>query len=330
MYPFLLTSDLHLTDKVEDEYRWTIFDRLHEAARRSRAKAVVITGDVTDAKDRHSATLTNRVVDCMSRLAATVGDVTILLGNHDYLLEGTPFFEFLRYVPNVHFVTEPTKIMNFVFIPHSRKLPLPGLELVDEDTEICFLHQTVTGAVTSNGTAMEGELDGRKFPHLKTCKYISGDIHVPQVIGKVEYVGSPYPVHFGDTYNAQFLTVFSPVEIERHRWQGLRRESVRVSSPRDIERLELRKGDQVKVVLCLEAHQVAHWQDIKREVEAQVAATGAQLVSLRLEMPRVARQQTSTRVRLVEGSSALARYAADRGVDPLTYEVGERLVRSGK
>ncbi|HWY34909.1 MAG TPA: hypothetical protein VNX68_09695, partial [Nitrosopumilaceae archaeon] len=67
----LITSDLHLTDKDRDEYRWGLFPWLKQQIISYKPTTLLFLGDTTDAKDRHSAKLTNRIVDCFTDLAKT-------------------------------------------------------------------------------------------------------------------------------------------------------------------------------------------------------------------------------------------------------------------
>jgi hypothetical protein len=188
MYPALLTSDLHLTDNPSDEYRWSIFDRLEAVGKQCDARSLLILGDLTDAKDRHSAKLVNRLTNSIDSLA-DVMNVYILKGNHDYLNEDWPFFDFLGRLDGVKFLVNPLSLKvgnepaHWVFIPHTRDKVLHGIRLVQPTTRYCFMHHTVKGAIASNGMRMEDEGPGIRWPHVDTCKYYSGDIHVPQRVG---------------------------------------------------------------------------------------------------------------------------------------------------
>ena len=83
--PFaILITDLHLTEKQEDQYRFNIFPWL--VTRHSKDKsirAVFILGDLTDRKDNHSAWFVNKIVSSLRALTAHFDDVFILKGNHD-------------------------------------------------------------------------------------------------------------------------------------------------------------------------------------------------------------------------------------------------------
>lgn len=329
VYPALLTTDLHLTANVNDAYRWTIFDQLHELRRKHKARTLIICGDLTDAKDNHSATLVNSIVESLASFADSGCEVIVLQGNHDYLLAGNPFFEFLNQIDKVQFVSKPCALGPWVFIPHSRVLPLPGLELISASTTHCFMHQTLSGAKASNGQQMQGELTSKQLPHRSTCKYYSGDIHVPQFCGDVEYVGSPYPVHFGDTFKPRVLVLEDEEDVLVRDWEGLRRVTTMVSSADELSNWA-RKGDQLKVRLALSRQDMPEWHERKREVQAWCDRRGVKLVSVELQQPSIRKQlrDDPQPARHVDASPAavLARYVKDRGVAPDVADAGLSII----
>lgn len=326
-----MTTDLHLVDRPDAEYRWKVFDRIEEEARDVKPRALLILGDVTDAKDGHSARLVNRIVDQLMRMKEACSRVIVLQGNHDYLQKETPFLSFINHVPGLRFVTSPCRMREWVLIPHSRTTPLPGLELVDETTRVCFMHQTVSGALTSNGQRMEGEV--ARLPHLDTCNYYSGDIHVPQLASGVEYVGAPYPVHFGDEYKPRFLVMASHRNVRSVRWQGLRRASASIEHPKDLEDLQLKKDDQLKVRLVLSRDQMADWHAAKRDVQAWCDQRGVRLMSIELAAPPTRRQLVtgvSAPSRTSDPAQVVSRYCRSRGIDDVAHEVGLSIVERFK
>ena len=49
-----------------------------------------------------------------------------------------------------------------------------------------------------NGFSLEG-YESKKMDKC-SATIIAGDIHVPQLVGNVEYVGSPYRIRFNDAF----------------------------------------------------------------------------------------------------------------------------------
>lgn len=284
LLPALLTADLHLTASPKDEYRWRLFDYLVDQCRAEQVKTMVILGDLTDSKDYHPSSLTNRIVREISRLSAVVDRVIILMGNHDYLRAGHAYFEFLSYLPKVEFVAESTDYVlddgpAAIFLPHTKtpNKDWEGLDLTHYN--YAFIHQTVGGAIASNGMAMTDE----GVPKIVGPKVYSGDIHVPQVIREVEYVGSPYHVHFGDRFKPRLVLLDRRNRAVDLHFASVERTSIQVAGLRDLKRLELRPGDQVKLTVNLAPAEKHEWARIKREAlkwleAAEVEVHGINLV----------------------------------------------------
>lgn len=303
--------------------------------RKYAARTLIVCGDVTDAKDNHSCELVNSIVDALASFAREGCEVIVLQGNHDYLLLGHPFFAFLNQIEGMRFISTPRRVGEWVFLPHSRLLPLPGLQLIDHNTTHCFMHQTVHGALASNGQRMEGELKARQLPMLHSCTYYSGDIHVPQVCGAVHYIGSPYPVHFGDSYNPRVLVLTDAGgKAKEHHWQGLRRVVAQVGSAEELRGSGAREGDQLKVRLALSRQDMPEWHERKREVQAWCDRRGVRLMSVELLRPATRKQirDDDTKAPLVDRVDAaplsvLHRYVKDRGLAPQVADAGREIVR---
>lgn len=327
--PALLCSDLHLTANPRDEYRWDLFPWLLRTCVKNDVKTVAILGDLTDAKDYHSAELVNKVVQSVVALTWVGVDVRILMGNHDYLRADHAFFKFLNEVPRVKFICTPwdssAEGAACLWLPHSKH---PGTEWAGFDFshfQHVFMHQTVSGSVSSNGQAMHG--DDLPLEAMRAAgKVWSGDIHVPQRMGVVEYVGSPYHVHFGDAFRPRCVL------LEEHGCSDLRFRTisrVTLDLPGDWDALpaSLRPGDQVKVRVHLKPAEVHHWQAIRRELLAelqrlQVQVHGVQLVA---EKGR-GRVRVHAPGKVLAPEDVLLRHVQDNELGPDMYEVGLELL----
>jgi hypothetical protein len=204
----LVTADLHLSDNPRDAYRHKILQRLYKHAERLGVQRTFILGDLTEAKNSHSDWLVNAVSEHVRRFTK-LGDVILLKGNHDYLSDpDVPFFHFLRHMPQVRWVCNPTGctlpgIGRTLFLPHTRAYKRDWAGLSFEGYDYLFAHCSVTGAGTGHGRRLEGGVPLSIFP--RDARVISGDIHVPQQVGCVTYVGAPSLVDFGDDYQPRFL-----------------------------------------------------------------------------------------------------------------------------
>lgn len=224
MSVYLLTTDLHLTDKAQDAYRFDLFPWLARTCLKRQVTDLCILGDLTDAKDRHPASLVQKVVDALQLLVENCGArVHILKGNHDYAVDATnPFFQFLKHMPGIHYYTFPSFVNEEVlFLPNTRDpaKDWAKLDLQDVKYRYIFLHQGFLGAKTSQGFALTTGIDATKVLGAHNDWLFSGDIHVPQECGPVTYVGTPYPIHFDDTYQCRVLLLRpdkAPLSIPYH------------------------------------------------------------------------------------------------------------------
>lgn len=216
----LLTSDVHFTTAPRDSYRWGLFPWLKETIEKHKVTTLVINGDLTEAKDRHPSALVNSLVSWVAVLASMC-DVVINKGNHDGLDLSQPFFGFLKDIPGVIFVTDPAEVDlplgKALFLPNT---PDPEAEWKDlragfNNYSAIFCHQTFQGCVRDNGTKSD---EGAALSLFKGYrgKVYSGDIHVPQKLGPVTYIGAPYRIRFGDTFEPRCLLLEGSSEKNLH------------------------------------------------------------------------------------------------------------------
>lgn len=203
----LMISDLHLTTSPPEQYRHDAMRFVQDQVKKEKPDALLILGDLTEEKDRHSAQLVNKVVDHLAtfgKLAPTI----VMMGNHDYHNEGHPFFAFIERMEGVMWidkVTDGRRVGNIfdidlddcVFLPHTRNHKRDWDHIDWSIYDIAFAHNTFTGAASAQGHELEGiplgVIPGR-------IDVYAGDVHVPQSIHNVTYIGAPYSVDFGDNY----------------------------------------------------------------------------------------------------------------------------------
>lgn len=276
----LLISDLHLTDNPRDAYRWKLFEWLAEALVKHNIDNLFILGDLTQNKDYHSAGLVNKIVSAINDLPT---DVVILAGNHDGIDPECPYFKFLSRLGNVEYITKQTELIpGYNFIPYSKE-PFRFLEAACRHPGYVFLHATVTGAKSENGMEMKG-WPREAFGPTPQAKIFSGDIHVPQVIGPVEYVGAPYPVRFGDKFKGRAVML----EDSKQPVSLLIPNIQRAMLTADVRNgfvipAMLNAGDQVKVRIRLAATEFGDWHDLKKLVVHECMNRGIDLCGVELE-----------------------------------------------
>lgn len=185
-----------------------------EIAQKRKPDGIAILGDLTEGKDRHSAWLVNRVVHHLDALAS-IAPLMVMMGNHDYHNEGHPFFEFISKVRNIAWVGRvsthqqlPKKMAEAfdgcLFLPHTRTYEKDWGAVQMKGRRFIFAHNAFHGASSGFGHTVEG-IPVSVFP--KDARVIAGDIHVPQTLGPVTYVGAPYTVDFGDDYKPRLLSL---------------------------------------------------------------------------------------------------------------------------
>lgn len=327
--PALLVSDPHFTANPADEYRWGLWPWLRTQLDAEKAKTLLILGDLTDAKDYHPSALVNRICKEITETKKHVDRVVILMGNHDYLKGGDMFFRFLSLQRGVDVITRPTESAlngeaTAIFMPHTRN---PARDWKDFDFshyQYMFMHQTVRGATSESGQ----ELDGERMPPLTAGKTFSGDIHVPQHVGPVEYVGSPYAVHHGDSFKPRCVVLDRDGKQFDLHYKTVSRGSIEVRSIdalREVAR-SFKANDQVKVRIVLTEGEKHRWSAMRREAAELLEQHNLVVNGLKLEVDRsgrssgfAARPVSDPRDALIEfvEANALGGDLLDAGLDCL-------------
>lgn len=323
--PVIIVSDPHFTANPADEYRWGLWPWLAGEITAEKARTLLILGDLTDAKDYHSAELVNRLTSAIA--AVPIEEVVVLAGNHDWLKQGGVFFKFLQHLqkPRVRVITEPAEDLGADGDPTCMFLPFtksPARDWKDRDFshyDYLFMHQTAPGSIASNGQKMDGD----ELPPLNAGKVYSGDIHVPQTIGQIEYVGSPYHVHFGDSFKPRCLVIDRKRKAYDLHFETITRRALSISSLAELGKLGIEKGDQIKITVHLSEAEAHQWTTIRWGVIKDVKELGAHLHGIKLVIQK-------TNERLGEPRQRKAPNPADAVVRFVTsQELGADVLDSG-
>lgn len=278
-------SDLHLTSNPRDEYRFDLFPWLANQCQKLKVKNVYILGDLTDAKDYHPSTLVNNVVQAIMLLVeqAELEQLVILRGNHDGINPEWPYFRFLEELPKVSFICEPTRYGDMLFLPHSREPDKDWHKYVSalfNDKLTVLAHMTVSGSESESGTTMADGINAAYFKH--TRKTWAGDVHVPQKIGKVEYIGAPYHIRFGDTFDPRCVHINNSGKTTDLHFESPRKIMVDVRGADYEASLVPKPGDHVKVRIHLSRSEYGTWKVKKKEIEEWAKKQKAELISVEL------------------------------------------------
>lgn len=323
----LITADLHLNDNPRDAYRHDFISQLPGIAKDIKADWVAILGDLTEEKDRHGAWLVNRIVNHIWDIAQAVPRVYVLRGNHDYLEEENPFYAFINKIERVTWINTPTTI-NFnsgheaLFLPHTSDYKRDWAKHVGG--RIVFAHNTFEGATGESGR----ELHGIPLDVIKDCdRVISGDIHKPQKIKNLTYVGAPYTIDFGDDYEPRMLKLDTKRNtVSELLCNGPQKRLIEITDVKQLPRVTL-KGDVYKVRIHLSLEQHQDWHKIKDLISRWAEQHGVHLHQAQPIVTRTLRLKKASGANLQTSDTDLLRkYAKVRGVDERTLKTGLNLM----
>lgn len=294
----IITADLHFDDNPRNSDRWNLFPWLRKQAQKYKVSHILILGDVTDSKNRHDAALVNKLVDNIFELSL-YAKVIILVGNHDFIDEKSPFFAFLsKLTTNVIFIRKPKTIELDIglslFLPCTRNYREEWKDLDFERYDLIFTHQSYDGCISENGTKLKG-IPPSYFASFKGKVY-SGDVHVAQKVSKnIEYVGAPYRIHFGDQYTPRTILHTSGKPIDLH-FKGRPRELLDCKTLEEVREASFEIGAQVKIRYHLRRRDYPEWPKIKKEIKALAERRGWETCGLQLKTIQVKSREKDTLV----------------------------------
>ena len=329
----LLTADLHLTDRTNDAYRFEFFRWLEE----QKYDVLIILGDLTEEKDYHSSRLVNLVVNELVSIVESDKEIHVLMGNHDYSNPESPFFGFVSHLPNCHYHATPRiweiGTARWAFFPHT-KTPADYLERMQRGADLgvnfTLCHQLFSGAVSEHGRKLSGWNPGV----LDQCgKVFAGDIHVPQVIGEVEYIGAPYPIHFGDAFQPRVVVVDKYRECLDLYPPYIKKLILTINDPEQIEyKPAWSAGDQVKVVMNLSRSSFHEWEGYRKQIQKICKRSGLVLCGIELKertRPTLDNKPTKKIIQHISHAEQFKQFCAYAGVDKNDITFGEELISNG-
>ena len=327
----LVVSDLHLTDRPQDSYRLELFPWLADLASSCQAKRLFILGDLTEQKDRHSAGLVNHVVKVLRDFPVPV---TIIKGNHDYIDADTPFFAFLSDIANVQFVSKPTWVIvegeRVLLLPHTRTPETDWARYFDKlplETQI-LAHMTVKGAVGENGQTLDGipyvELVARLSKNI-----LSGDVHVAQTVGRVEYVGAPYDLKFGDHAKRSALAFDARGKRSEHLFPAPRKHVIRVTGTTVRPELfkKVKANDQVQVVVELSIEDAGKIDVVRAAANQLVTDRAATVANLQVLLGVSTDSAEPASGVVTDVQTAFEQFIAEHKLAPNLVEAGRECLR---
>jgi len=324
----LLVADLHLTDKIEDNYRWRIFSFIKKLYDKNKVDIIIILGDLTEEKDNHSSILTNKIYNEIQELDWCI----ILKGNHDYINEKEPFFRFLGEGDKNNKINYISKINNydyedFLFLPHSQN-PVEEWKDIDLNKyKYIFMHQPIIGSIGMSGFDMKKGLPSNYFKNYKGKVY-SGDIHKRQGV----YVGSPYPINFGDS-NDGGVTILDTKSGKEEFISFISIKKLNIDLNMDnkdliLEELDLKENDQIKVKIYLTQENIFNYENIKKKLQNYCKEKKILLKSIEMKKINSESKKQEKLIKDLNNEFAILKgFSIKENLDSFTLEGGESLVK---
>lgn len=328
----LVTADWQLAANPRDYYRHRLLRRMYNEAAELGVTQTFLLGDITEEKDRHTDWLVNKVVEHIEWFTR-LGPVYIDQGNHDYLSDpDMPFFFFLRHLRAVRWVRQPTAFNSpglgrVMFLPHTRNHKRDWKGLTFKDAAYIFAHNTFAGARMAGGRAIEGGIPTDIFP--QRARVIAGDVHIPQTVGKVTYVGAPYTVDFGDDYQGRFL-ILDGKKATSHRLLGPQKRLIEFDHQLHLEHGKndtYHPGDILKIRIAVPRSQIATWSKLRDD--AKEWATRAECKVWSIEPVIIEDKIAKKRIRRAEVKSdgeVMKEFARTRGISSQMLTYGEKFL----
>jgi len=315
---YLLTADIHLDDKPENEYRWEVFTELDKVD----ADEIMILGDLTDRADYHSSRLVNRLVPQLKRRRRRV---TILRGNHDTPLNGPAYWSFLSEISGIEYIDGPMGRNHRLLLLPSTPDPAMDWQAVAWDRHICtFMHQTVFGATLRTGIYADKGMSLDIFP--EGMRVYSGDLHYPHKIGCVTYVGAPHPKNFGDDHDCRFLVLDDDFRIQKSvPLSPMRKHIIDVDSVAALRDFAVNPHDQVIVRFRMDPAHAEHWPRDRDTIAQWAQQNDVNLVSSEPSAVFV-RGTAAQPIAATDPKQVLEAFGISEGLDEHTMKVGMELL----
>ncbi len=330
----LWTSDIHLDGSPKNSYRFDILPWLESTALAKRVDFVGINGDLTEAKDKHPSTLVNKIVEFFAK---SKNQWVINIGNHDFYDPEFPFFGFMRNFENVRVIRKPASAKLPVAADYTQTLILPSSKEWEtlwppffeggKSYPYIFVHATFDKTKTETGFKLSG-VPPKFFPRKQYGRIFAGDIHMPgEVIDRIDYIGSPHRVYFGDQFTPRVLWI-SKREIQDLEPGMCSRHTIIVRKINDLTRFdEIRPADQVKIRVRLRRSDFPEWSRIRKELATEAGKLGWDVHGIEL-MELITRQKltdepsSNTDVKILTPKERLVAFAESRNLSEAEIKFG--------
>jgi hypothetical protein len=140
--------------------------------------------------------------------------------------------------------------------------------------DVIACHQTFTGSKVGSQVLQGTSPDRLSVANVGTARVFSGDIHHPQRVGNVQYIGAPYQINFGDNYTGRVLYIGKGTTEVIENIEAPRKHLVTITSA-DIEtstwKKDIYSGDFVRVSLRVNESEVLDVDKLKARVRSHLS-----------------------------------------------------------
>lgn len=279
----LVITDFHFTCNPLDFYRWEIFTTLKNCIKEYDIHTLIILGDLCEDKDNHSYRLPNMFINQLEQLCSNLESVIILCGNHDYVDYNTPYFKFLddKLLGKAHikFITKPVMLDNDLFVPHAY-IDFENISTYWKFCDVLYLHHSFEGVLSRYDYKLHG-LSETSLDNIKFNRCYSGHIHHAQSYGKVEFIGAPYAIKYGDNNCGRCLIINQDKYMYVPIKAAIQKHDVKINNIEALKEYDIKENDQVKVVFDLSLSNCFEYEEIKKYINDYIKAKKAILTSVK-------------------------------------------------
>jgi hypothetical protein len=180
--------------------------------------------------------------------------------------------------------------------------------------------------VKANGESLSG-IPLSVFPD--DVFVVAGDVHEPQTLGVVTYVGSPCLCSFGDSYQPRVL-LLDGLDVKSIKVQGQQKRLIDIVWPAEpmMDYFKANDGDIVKIRAHIKMEHVAQWSEIRQEIEQWAVENKFIINTIVPEVEYV----HGERAKVVKGDKKsdnqyLTAYVKRSGADAATAKVGQGIIK---
>lgn len=330
----LITADLHLSEQPVNSYRIDFLkNQLPKLLIKHKIERLIIAGDLTELKDHHSGWLTHHMVEGMAKLADMV-EVVVVEGNHDFIDIEYPFFRFMELLGTeygIRWIRQPTELNGLLLLPHTSDYKHDWLNtpIQYSRSKLIVTHNTFDGASSERGS----KLKGIPLSVLPNLPIISGDVHQPQRLKNLQYVGPPYTVYFGDDYDPRVFIIDDRWQISSHPTNTPRKRQLDLDYPiKASEFAGCQPGDIIKLRIAITTKEAPEWSRIRDDARSLAAKKGFHIFAVQPLVRNIKWHSASKAAtgQLKSDEQLIKEYCARRNADKTTMARGIRFVSSAE